>query len=101
MSNYDEHDTIAELENRHENLRRKARRKPSWRRARDSVAEELIERKRERVTELEQELPGEDQSPAAVAATNLLQGGSKRTDIAELRQEQERHRDDIAELEAQ
>lgn len=97
----DDETTIEELENRYDNLRRKARRKPKWRRARDSVAEELIERKRERVAELEQELPGEDQSPAAVAATNLLQGGSKRTDIAELREEQERHRSDIAELEEQ
>jgi len=97
----DDNDTIAELENRHENLRRKARRKPKWRRARDTVAEELIERKRDRVAELERELPGEDQSPAAVAATNLLQGGVERTDIAELRREQERHRDDIAELEKQ
>jgi hypothetical protein len=97
----DDETTIAELENRHENLRRKARRKPSWRRARDNVAEELIERKRDRVAELEQELPEEDQSPAAVAATNLLQDGVERTDIAELREEQERHREDIAELERQ
>ena len=97
----DDETTIEELENRYDNLRRKARRKPKWRRARDSVAEELIERKRDRIDELEQELPGEDQSPAAVAATNLLQGGSKRTDVAELRDEQERHRSDIAELERQ
>ena len=100
MSNYDDLD-IEQLEQQHEQLQRKARRKPSWRRARDTVAEELIERKRERVAELEQELPSEDQSPAAVAATNLLQNDSDRTDIAELRQEQERHREDIAELEEQ
>ena len=100
MSNYDDLD-IEQLEQQHENLRRKARRKPSWRRARDTVAEELVERKRNRVAELEQELPDEDTSPAAIAAANLLQDGSKRTDIAELRQERERHRDDIAELEAQ
>jgi hypothetical protein len=97
----DDETTIAELENRYDNLRRKAKRKPKWRRARDTVAEELVKRKRERVAELEQELPGEDQSPAAVAATNLLQNDSKRTDVAELREEQERHRDDIAELERQ
>jgi len=97
----DDETTIAELEQQHENLRRKARRKPSWRRARDSVAEELVERKRERVEELERELPDEDRSPAAAAAVAQLQGGTEQRDVAELRQEQERHRDDIAELEKQ
>ena len=65
------------------------------------MAEELIERKRERIDELEQELPDEDTSPAAAAAVAQLQGATEQRDVAELRKELEHHRDDIAELEAQ
>ncbi|EMA45497.1 hypothetical protein [Halococcus saccharolyticus] len=90
--------TIAELEQRHERLQRKAKRKPSWQRAADNAAEELIEAKCDRVEELE--VQSDDMSPAGAVLARSL-GATEAGQTAELRDEIDRHRSDIAELEEQ
>jgi len=92
--------TIAELEQRHERLKRKAKRRPSWQRACDSVEDELLEAKRERVEELEARTDDDEISTAgAILARRLGETDVGRTD--ELQDEIDQHRSDIAELESQ
>ncbi|WP_273835883.1 hypothetical protein [Halococcus sp. PRR34] len=94
----DDNSTIAELEQRHERLQRKAKRRPSWQRAADNAAEELVEAKRNRVEELEAQ-SDDDMSPAGVVLARRL-GETDAGRTAELQDEIDRHRSDIAELEA-
>ena len=94
-------DEIAELEQRHENYARKAKRKPQWQRAADRTAKELIKTKQDRVDELRSELPDEGMTPIERAAVSQLQDTATKNEVAELRDELNRHQDDIAELEQQ
>lgn len=98
MSDHNE-TTIEELEQQHENYRRKAKRKPNWQRAADSVAEELVKAKQERVAELRAELPNSDTTAIDRAAIAQLQDTTTKHEVTELRDELNRHENDIAELE--
>lgn len=97
MSN--EVEELAAREQRVENLQRKAKRSPQWRKAAKREARELLKVKKSAIAELEKASTMSGMSPAARAATRRLTGQDSKVSNSEVEEELTRQRHDVAELE--